>query len=330
MEDNFDKYLVVKAKGGMGNRMLCAVTGILYGSLAGRKVVVDWRDKTYSNDGTNSFSKFFSCSDVYPEKVLPENMTVYPQIWEGQINKSIDDMLCEYDPDKHSSIRIHSKYSVNIHKLEYEYDTLVFWYYQELIKILQKHFNCLKDNEFFNLPKNHIIQKVLREKMVPVREVREKIAIFKEANWAQEVIGLHIRHTDRKTDLVKYVRALRRFRKRSPNAHIFLATDNREVIEDYASHYKNVFSTPKWYPDGMSSMHQNRSCPDKIANGIEALVDMYLLAECDYLIYPGCSTFSRIGRLLSDIDPQNIVDIDQFSPKVHLKRAIREFVAYYL
>lgn len=35
-----DKYLVVKAKGGMGNRMLCAITGILYGQITSRLTVL--------------------------------------------------------------------------------------------------------------------------------------------------------------------------------------------------------------------------------------------------------------------------------------------------
>ena len=64
-----NRYLIIKAKGGMGNRMLCAVTGILYGQLTGRCTVVDWRDVSYSNDGGNTFSQFFDCPNVYPETI---------------------------------------------------------------------------------------------------------------------------------------------------------------------------------------------------------------------------------------------------------------------
>jgi len=56
------------------------------------------------------------------------------------------------------------------------------------------------------------------------------------------------------------------------------------------------------------------------------LVDMYLLAECDCLIYSGYSTFSLISRILSDAQPENIVDIDRFNVKVRLKKIIRELV----
>jgi len=69
--DNDSKYVLVKAKGGMGNRMLCALTGLLYGQLTGRKVIVDWRDQAYSKDGTNSFSKFFPHASAHSEAILP-------------------------------------------------------------------------------------------------------------------------------------------------------------------------------------------------------------------------------------------------------------------
>ena len=39
-DKNVNKYLLVKAKGGMGNRMLCAVTGVLYGNLTERWIIV--------------------------------------------------------------------------------------------------------------------------------------------------------------------------------------------------------------------------------------------------------------------------------------------------
>src|SRR5262249_35551159 len=41
---NDGKLLLVKGIAGLGNRILCALTGILYARLAGRKVCVDWRD----------------------------------------------------------------------------------------------------------------------------------------------------------------------------------------------------------------------------------------------------------------------------------------------
>lgn len=320
------KYLLVKAKGGMGNRMLCAVTGILYGQLMGRQTIIDWRDGSYSNDGSNSFSRFFDCPGVYPETILSKDTTIRPEIWTGHLDKSMSEMISKYDPDKHSSIRIHRKYSVDTSRLDYDEDIVVFWYYTGRINAIKKHLQK-KQIDYAGFDDKKIVRKVLTEHMILHEDIQQQIDDFKVRHWSDKVIGLHIRHTDRQTDLGKYEKHLKRFLKRYPGAHIFLATDNQQVSRDYRGRFKNVFSTQKWFPEGMTSMHQNSSCPDKIANGVEALVDMYLLAECDGLIYSGDSTFSLISRILSGTQPENSVDIDRFNVKVRLKRFIRERLA---
>ncbi len=321
-----DKYLVVKAKGGMGNRMLCAVTGIIYGQITGRKTIIDWRDKSYSNDGSNTFLSLFSCPGIHSETIFPNEATIQPNIWDGNLHKSMSQMLHEYDPNKHSSITIHRKYSIDVSKLDYDEDIVVFWYYTGRIKALKKHLSNGQAG-FAGLDTNGIIRKVLTEQMTLHKDIRRRIEEFKAKHWSEKVIGVHIRYTDRLTDLAKYEKYLGRFLKRYPDAHIFVATDNQMVNKEYQSRFKNVFSIHKWYPEGTTSMHQNDSCPDKITNGIEALVDMYLLAQCDCLIYSGYSTFSLISKILSDAQPENIVDIDRFNVKVRSKKMIRELLA---
>jgi hypothetical protein len=321
------KILVVKAKGGMGNRILCAVTGILYGQLTGRLTIVDWRDAAYSNDGSNTFSHFFNSPKVLSETILPKDASIRPEIWAGQIDKSMSRMLSEHDPNKHRSIWIHRKYSIDVRELDYPEDIVVFWYYTGRIRALKTHFQN-SDSSFAGLDSDGIVRKVLLEQMKLSDKVRWCIDDFKSSMcWPEKVIGVHVRYTDMKTNLTHYEHALQRFLHCEPKAHIFLATDNEQISREYHERYKNVFSTPKWFPNDSSPMHQNAVCPDKVLNGIEALVDMYLLADCDYLIYPGGSTFSRLARLLSNISSENVVDIERFNPRVRLKRLIRELVA---
>ena len=320
-----EKYLVVKANGGMGNRMLCATTGILYGRLTGRRVIVDWRDQAYSNDGSNTFSRLFKCSDVCSETILPADASIYPRVWEGHLDWSVSEMLHRYDPDKHSSVTIHRKYSIDVRTLDYPERIVVFWNYLHRLRGLRKRLHRV-DPDFAGLGIDGIIRKVLLEIMLVGDDVRQRIDEFKASHWPAQVIGLHIRHSDRQTDLSKYERPLGRLLEQYPDAHIFLATDNKGVQEDYCRRYENVFFTPKWFPEGMESMHQNTQCSDRVANGIEALVDMYLLAECDFLIFPGVSTFSLISAILSKASANRIVDIDRFNLRVRLKRMVRELI----
>jgi hypothetical protein len=325
VSENADKYLVVKPNGGMGNRMLCAITGILYGRLTGRQTIIDWRDQAYSSDGSNTFGLFFQCLGVHPETILPAGASIRPKVWEGHLDWSVSDMLHRYDPDKHSSVTIHRKYSIDVRRLDYPETIIVFWNYQDRLRALRKHLHVL-DPGFAGLSTYAVVRKVLTETMRLNDTVRRKVEEFKATHWPGTVIGLHIRHSDRRTELAKYERCLHHVLRRHPDAHIFLATDNSQVQQDYARRYENLFSTPKWYPDGMDSMHQNAQCCDRAANGIEALIDMYLLAQCDFLIFPSVSTFSLISAILSDAPADHIMDIDRFNLRVRVKRVMRELI----
>jgi len=320
-----DKYVLVKAKGGMGNRMLCATTGLLYGELTGRKTVVDWRDASYSNDGTNSFGRFFVNDLVFPVTVLPVEGTVRPTAWNGHLDQSMSEMISRYDPEKHRSLRIHRKYSVDVRRLDYDEDILVFWNYMHCIEHLRPSLRK-RDHRLAGLSTNAVLRSMLRESLRPSADVRARMDQFKASQWSDRVIGVHIRHTDRKIRLSKYEKPLTRFLRQCPKARIFLATDSQAVLDDYQKRFPQVFSTSKWFPQGNGSMHQNPDCPDKIANGIDALTDMFLLAECDYLIYPRHSTFSWISSLLSRAPQERQVDVDRFDLKVRSKLLIRRLM----
>jgi len=82
------KLLLVKGIEGLGNRMLCALTGILYARLTGRTLFVDWGDFFYSNDGSNAFPRFFRCSSCAPASEIPQTDSVHPSIWRGRLRES--------------------------------------------------------------------------------------------------------------------------------------------------------------------------------------------------------------------------------------------------
>lgn len=320
-----DKYLVIKGKGGMGNRMLCALTGLLYGELTGRKTIIDWRDACYSDDGSNAFGSLFHNDHVCPVNILPRDASIRPAIWNGNLHKSMVEMVNEYDNGNHASVFLHLKYSVDVRKLDYDEDVLVFWNYMHCIPSLWSHLRR-HSHPLGGLSTQEVIKRGLKAYLPPAEAVKEKVRQFKAAHWHDSMIGVHIRHTDRKMRLSKYERPLQRQLLRTPDARIFLATDNRSVMESYRGRYPDLCSTTKWFPEGMRSMHQNPTCPDKLANGIDALTDMFLLSKCDCLIYPRCSTFSWLSSLLSDASERRKIDVDRFDPRVIGKRLVWRFL----
>ncbi|HZW11193.1 MAG TPA: nodulation protein NodZ [Phycisphaerales bacterium] len=319
------RVCLIKAKGGMGNRMLCAASGILWARAVGRAPYVDWRDNAYSKQGENSFFHFFESPRVLREPP-PETESVFPAVWRGRLGQSVSGMLHAYDPDKHSSLTIHRKYSVDPARADYPEAVAVFWYYMGRFRAVAPLARERVDG-YAGLSVEQVARKALKEELPPSVRVRERIERFVAGSWPEKAVGVHVRYTDRTTDLGKLKAATREQLRRLPGAKVFLATDNRRVEEEFRREFGEVLTTPKWFPPEGAVMHQNEQCADPVANGVEALTDMYLLARCDALVYASRSTFSEISRLISEIPPDRVADVDRRDPTMIAKRMLRRLTA---
>jgi hypothetical protein len=76
MAEAGERYLVIKGGAGLGNRILCTLSGILYGILSKRTIIVDWRDGLYGDPGDNAFQKIFDCSVVKDISSLPDTQDI--------------------------------------------------------------------------------------------------------------------------------------------------------------------------------------------------------------------------------------------------------------
>jgi hypothetical protein len=68
------KLLLVKGLAGFGNRIHAALSGIVYARMTRRRLVVDWRDDVYSDDGTNVFPRYFDCAEAHPVDEIPPSI----------------------------------------------------------------------------------------------------------------------------------------------------------------------------------------------------------------------------------------------------------------
>lgn len=73
--------------------------------------------------------------------------------------------------------------------------------------------------------------------------------------------------------------------------------------------YQGVITTPHWYPTPGLRLHGDQNHPDLMESGFEALVDLYLLAECDFLIIDTSSSFSYVVTLLTEAQSSNIFNV---------------------
>ncbi len=322
---NPDLYFCAKGKAGLGNRMLAGITGWLYSQLSGRIFVPDWSDFTYSNDGTNVFHQLFECEGSVA--TLPDlaETSVAPPIWVGHLDKQASHMIDATDPRDHDSAAAWRKYSIDLGRLDYPERYAMFWSYTQHIKLLRKHFTGAWA-EWARLSDEQIIARVLQRHILLSAGIRAQVDAFKAANLPGEIIGVHVRYMDRKASIHDFLKHIDKLHAKRPDAVVFLATDNKEAEDLIRGRYPRVVTTPKWFPEGGISMHQNPECPDRTNNAIEALIDMYLLAECDYLIFPGSSTFSKIASLISKMPRAQMIDIERYNPRIRIKRFVKSLL----
>jgi hypothetical protein len=126
-----DKFLLVKGRAGLGNRILCLLSAILYTRLTGRRLIVDWSDDTYSNDGSNVFTSLFQCPLCSRMDEIPTTDSIRPGIWRGHLHESALNMIKLYPEASLRYPETWRAFSVDLSRLDYSEDVLVMWSYVE-------------------------------------------------------------------------------------------------------------------------------------------------------------------------------------------------------
>jgi hypothetical protein len=322
------KYVIIKAKGGLGNRLLCAITGLLFAEATNRTPIVDWTDGIYNLPKVNAFPLLFNYKKATGQTTQIPSLTntPYPRVWNNQLDKSIAEMMSNFPPKSHKSRFIHRKFSIDVRRKYDEQKTVIFWNYIDRINKLKPLFKRAK-HPYATLNRSRIIGDFLTNQLTVKPETQSIINRFHNQNFTGPTIGVHLRYTDRKISLQKYQTAIDRHLKRDPELQIFLASDSREATEWLKSKYDRVITIEKWMPSDDRPMHNSENSIDKNKMAHEALLDIHLLSKCDYLIYPSNSTFSYISHCLNISSKKNHTDVVKFSPTILLNKFLREFIA---
>lgn len=291
----------------MGNRMMSVMGALVYSRISGRTLSVDWSDRAYSNDRSNVFPRLFSAPQVIDPADLYSMVDVCPRVWKGNLEKSVDEIysiLNPHDPDADQDESLTPATSIDFRSISHPERVVVRWAWYHDLRFLRPHFGSL------NLGRDvgGVLQKVAREKLVPGDVVVRRVEQFASRHFVAPVIGLHIRQTDRQNRYHAYFPMIKDILHRSPTAMIFLATDNRSVEDEFRRTFARVVCTDKWFPAPGQPLHRSGECPDRFEGGVSALVDLYLLARCNYLIYNGTSSFGVLAALLCRANPERIID----------------------
>lgn len=317
------KTLLIKGKGGLGNRILSAVCGLVYADLTGRIPVIDWRDGSYSPIGENAYPVLFKTPITQPCETYDDAVSqVSPAIWTGHLGHTPQEMINKFIPDSHSNPTGYRRLCTDLSCLDAPEDIAVFWAYLPKFGRLARHMR--RDSRFAGRSQPAIIEDYLARYFTPNDRVLSEVDSM-AARLRSPSIGVHIRYTDRKIPLHRIKNALRKRLRETPEARVFLATDNGDVQAEMMAEFAGIHHIPKYLPEDGARLHWPTSEIEKVQEAENALIDMWLLSRCDYLIYSRHSTFSVTSSYLGKMIPAQLDDVDRFSPKVIAKRIVQNY-----
>lgn len=312
--------LLIKGKGGFGNRILSAATGIVIAELTDRIAIIDWRDGEYMPRGTNAYPLLFEDPVGVDVAAFDDRTDVVPEIWQGRLGIHPTDMIEESFPGRHSDPRIYRKLSIDLVRPQADEQLAVFWsYLPKMARIgrLRRH-----DPRFRSMGNSQVAQWALAKYFRPSPRVRNEVeAIF--AGRTGPIVGVHIRYTDRKVSLDRIFVAVQRLRRKLPEVSIFLATDNASVQAAFQKRFDRVFVIDKVLGDDDNSLHEHVQLDDPLHEAENALIDMWALSRCDWLVHSRHSTFSVAAALIGSIPTSRQFDIDRLNGRVVAKRWIQ-------
>jgi hypothetical protein len=315
-----DRVLIIKAKGGLGNRSLSAVTGLVLADLTHRTPFIDWRDGTYAPEGVNSYPLLFESPLATDCSAYDMAEDVYPAIWKGKVKLHPTHIVERFFPGHHSDPFIYRRTAASLGQLDFDTPVAVFWSYLPKLARLRRH--LARDIRFTRETQNETFNRYLHTYFQPVADVKIRAEALL-AGLPRPIIGVHVRYTDLKTPLDPIRNAIRRQLRSVPEASIFLSTDNLHVERQLREEFSHIVSHPKLLPEtGQALFLHSEGVVEEAKN---ALKDMWTLAQCDWLIHAARSTFSRTGALMGGIPESRQTDVDRYNPKIRAKLLFQRY-----
>lgn len=301
------RYVLVKGDLGLGNRILCLLSAMLLARITDRRLIVDWSDPLYARDGANAFPHLFTSGLVAPLAELPETDSVEPPVWRGRLAKSARDLRREHYGPTYIDPWLWERFTVDLARVDRPERVLVFTSFFERIDPLRR-FLIGPLATLRRLPTDALLTRLWDDHLALVPALQGRVDDARRS-FASPMIGVHVRASDLRARDDAIERTVARIVARRPELGIFLASDNRSVVERYRRHFPRVATTAKWYPPPGEPMHDHPDRPDRLQGAGDALIDLHLLAACEHLVIDSRSSFGRLAALRSAARADRIVDL---------------------
>lgn len=303
-----ERFLAVKASGGLGNRLLGIMCASVYSMMTGRKLCVDWSDFMYSDNGENVFPKLFKLDGLPFSYRIPRTEDICPEFWRELLY--VNALLEQYGIN-HLDPRVMDVTRVDLTK-RYEQTIAAFWSFNldPLHKALEHVHERLP--RFAGLDVDEVCGELMKKHILPRPVVTDRVDAFAEKNFSTPMVGVHIRQTDLRMPLEEVGKTVEDL-KRELGARVYLATDNPRVERMMGELFKDeLVLMPKRYPDGEKHMHSHRiTGMSNFDKAVDAMVEMYLLSRCNAIVRYQPSSFARISGYCSNLPAGRLIAIPE-------------------
>jgi hypothetical protein len=321
-----DTILLVKARAGLGNRLLALMPALAWADRYQIPVCIHWRDGMYAPRGECGFTPMFSLKNV--EQIdfssLDRSLPAHPEVHSGRLDMHAFHLAKELDPKHRANSPLnqkfgHRKLAVDLGEPPHR-GINVFVAYQDIWRgrgFVRRAFgvDLPKDRMSFLRACFSRYLDVNQEIVGPVTEYCAKESAGKRS------ISVHFRNTDRAGKIELHFRALDRMLHDAGDAVIFLATDSEASVAKFQNRYGDAIrQLPKSFAEDGKAIHVASSESDKDRMAAEALKDVWLLRCGDELVYQGESTFGQIAQAMRPEPHRRVVNVSKNRPGYILRQ----------
>lgn len=320
-----NRILIVKSRGGLGNRVLSLLPSLAWAEKAGRCVFVDWEDGMYAPRGKNAFDAMFDYSkavSVANRSSAWDREVVRPAIWQGCLSQNPHDLLVATWPRLVGSRFYHKKLSSSLYgSLHDSAPIVVHGGYMDIWK------GAMKAREISPLGVDcgsrlawlrSLFSRYLRVPQEIMTRVKEAM---KEIDPGDPILGIHFRNTDRSGNIKRYLNACRRYLGKNSAASVVLCSDDPFATVKFEDGLgRSIITLPREVMGSGGPLHFGQSDALKEQMAREALADVVVLSLCSHLVFQSSSTFGVLAHIMSSQPSQTLFDVERRS----VKRLVRE------
>lgn len=304
------RALVLKSPGfaGLGDLLLALERALLVARVTGRSLVVDWRDTPYSRGEINLADQLFELHGVQqlPFAMLATAVgSVLPSAWQGRLDQSLRQVYASLQSDDWNRTWAANELDAGVAALDSDAHWVVLWDHSSTA-LQAAALRRLKASQ----------PPPLLQHLQPLAPLQDAINAYCLQHFCKPVIGVHLRasgeamRAGKSADLAQVWQRLDQLLTDHPDSILFLASDNAAAIAAMRARYPDLLTRPKWLPASDAPLHLAEDVDaTSPAIAADALIELALLASCDWLIHPALSSFSLAAARWSSIPSRRLYPI---------------------